>query len=77
MSTGYGWDVKGRYVRRCSVRPMYLSASEVAVSILGAQVFDLYLYPESNPPPGRVAMLNFAEAHISRQSYLWQPISVK
>jgi len=45
MSTGYGWKgirhvYKLRYVRRCLVHTMYLSASGVAVSILGA----LYKY---------------------------------
>ena len=33
--------VKGRYVRRCLVRAMYLSAPEVAVSILGVTVGQL------------------------------------
>ena len=38
MSTGYGWEGKRQvgYVRRRSVRAMYLSASEVAVSTWGA-----------------------------------------
>jgi len=45
MSTGYGWEGIGRYVRRCLVRAMYLSASDVAVSILGA------LYTSVRPLP--------------------------
>jgi len=48
MSTGYGWEGIRQYVRRCLVRAMYLSASEVAVSILGAlyecSTFTFYLY---------------------------------
>jgi len=33
MSTGYGWE--GRYVRRCLVRAMYLSASAVGRAYKG------------------------------------------
>jgi len=35
MSTSYGWEgIRQVYVRRCLVRAMYLSASEVAVSTM-------------------------------------------
>jgi len=36
MSTGYSWEgIYGRYVRRCLVRAMYLSAFVVAMSTWG------------------------------------------
>ena len=69
MSTGWLGRFKGRYVRRCLVRAMYLSASEVGLSYLGrytkCSTFYLYLFAVkikfSNPDPQTLKPGNFGK----------------